>query len=100
GLSPYLNLRSRNTNPAVNYFNYVRPYTGGTYGNAYVPGTAAPAGRTPFFPTQVPVYADDEPSRQRLEKDEKGILRVDMPPAGHGGGFMNTQGYFGSPNGL
>jgi hypothetical protein len=101
GLSPYLNLRSRNVNSAVNYFNFVRPYTGGTYGNAFVPAPAAgPTGRQPFFPVQVPVYADEEPARQRIEKDDKGIMRVDMPPAGHPAGFMNTQGYFGSPNGL
>src|SRR5262249_20976126 len=105
GLSPFLNLRSGNFgNPAVNYYNFVRPYTGGTFGNTFSPGPAVTgAGRPPFFPHQAPVYSsdDDAPARQKLrDPDEKGVVRVDMPPAGHPSGFMNTHGYFGSANGM
>jgi len=105
GLSPYLNLRGgsgagRLNNPAVNYYNFVRPYTGGTFGNAVTqpPMTGTP-GRTTFFPNQVPVYADEEPLRQRVDDkakpDENGLIPVDLPPAGHAAGFNNTMGYFG-----
>ncbi len=52
GLSPYLNLRSRNLgNPAVNYYNFVRPYTGGTFGNAIVPPPSAGRGCGSFSQT-------------------------------------------------
>jgi hypothetical protein len=109
GLSPYLNLRNRNTSSAVNYFNFTRPYTGGTFGGAIMPsplfGGQAPAGgMSRFFPNQIPAYAEEEPDRQRVDEkakpDANGLRPVDMPPAGHGGGFMNTMGFFGSPNGL
>src|SRR5438552_2956253 len=61
GLSPYLNLRGRNVSSAVNFYNFTRPYTGGTFGNAFMPtpqfGGAAPApGMSRFFPNQVPAY--------------------------------------------
>lgn len=107
GLSPYLNLRSRNLNPAVGYYNFTRPYTGGTFGNAFATPNMAGGGANPaasmsrFFPNQVPYFVDEDTPRQRLPKDdvggdENGLRPVIMPPAGHGGGFMNTQGYFGS----
>src|SRR5438876_7148875 len=89
GLSPYLNLRSRNLSPAVNYFNFTRPYTGGTFGNAFMPppsavGAAGAAGGTRFFTNQTSIYADEEPERQRRvgQPDEQGLVPVQMPPAG------------------
>lgn len=109
GLSPYLNLRSRNVNSAINYFNFTRPYTGGTFGNAFVSpymggSPSGTPGASRFFPEQVPFYADAEPARQRVDDkakpDKDGLRPVEMPPAGHGGGFMNTMGHFGSPSGL
>lgn len=106
GLSPFLNLRGGLgglRSPAVNYYNFVRPYTGGTFGNTIVnPPTVGGAGRQPFFPNQIPVYADEEGGRQvidpRAKPDENGLIPVDMPPAGHPSGFNNTMGYFGQPN--
>jgi hypothetical protein len=103
GLSPYLNLFGRGISPSAAYYNFVRPYTGGTFGNAYTQGAANFTGRTPFFPFQIPVYADDDVDIQRQIKgrvDENGQQKVDMPPAGHPSGFMNTEGFFGSPNGV
>lgn len=98
GLSPYLNLRSRNLgNAAVNYYNFVRPYTGGTFGNAIVPPPSAGAPVRQFFPNLRPIY--DENSSQLLERDKEGVMRAEMPPAGHGAGFMNTMGYFGASGG-
>jgi hypothetical protein len=96
GLSPYLNLRSRNLgNAATNYYNFVRPYTGGTFGNAFVsPNVYGPAVRQPLFPNLRPIY-DEDLSSQTLEKDKEGVMRTEMPPAGHGAGFMNQMGYFG-----
>jgi hypothetical protein len=108
GLNPYLNLRGRNLNPAVQYYNFTRPYTGGTFGNAFVgPGGGAAAGpaagMSRFFPNATPFYSDEEPGRQRIDEsskpDENGLRPVQMPPAGHGGGFNNTMGFFGSTPG-
>jgi hypothetical protein len=101
GLSPYLNMIGRGVSPSAAYYNFVRPYTGGTFGNAF--GPQGGYGRMPFFPNQIPVYADEDTDIQKQLKgrvDEKGQLKVDMPPAGHPSGFMNTEGYFGSPNGI
>jgi hypothetical protein len=95
GLSPYLNLRSRNLgNSAVNYYNFVRPYTGGTFGNAIVPQNFGAAPVRQFFPNLRPIY-DEDLSSQNLERDKEGVMRAEMPPAGHGAGFMNEMGYFG-----
>jgi hypothetical protein len=92
----------RGVSPSAAYYNFVRPYTGGTYGNTFGPMGSYGA-RSLFFPNQIPVYADEETDIQKQLKgklDEKGQLKVDMPPAGHPAGFMNTEGFFGSPNGL
>jgi len=102
GISPYLNMIGRGVSPSAAYYNLVRPYTGGTFGNAFAP-QGGYVGRMPFFPTQIPVYADEETDIQKQLKgkiDDKGQMKVDMPPAGHPSGFMNTEGYFGSPNGI
>jgi hypothetical protein len=100
GLNPYLNLRGRGgLNAATNYYNFVRPYTGGTYGNAFVPsGYGTPAVRRSLFPNLRPVY-DEDPTTQKLEEDKKGIMRTEMPPAGHGAGFMNQMNFFGQLQG-
>lgn len=106
GLSPFLNLRGRAGglgNSAVNYYNFVRPYTGGTFGNAIMSQpTMGGAGRAPFFPNQIPVYADEDGGRQSVDPkskpDKDGLIPVDLPPAGHQAGFNNTLGYFGQTN--
>src|SRR5262245_13357714 len=94
GLSPFLNLRSRNVSSAVNYFNFTRPFTGGTFGGAIMPqspfgGGGAGAGLSRFFPNQLPAYVEEELERQRVDDKAKpdinGLRPVDMPPAGHGG---------------
>lgn len=104
GLSPFLNLRrGNNLSPAVNYFNFVRPFTGGVFGNAILPGApmVAPGG-TRFFSTAIPPYVDDDLQRQSVDQnakpDENGLIPVEMPPAGHPAGFNNTMGYFGTPS--
>ena len=56
--------------------------------------SGAPAVRQPLFPNARPVY-DDEPQTQVLERDKDGIMRADLPPAGHGAGFVNHMGFFG-----
>lgn len=106
GLSPYLNLRNTNlNNRATNYFNFVRPFTGGTYGNTMMsaPSTMY-AGRPPFFTNLSTIYgADLDPiaTQEALGKpDERGLTPVAMPPAGHPSGFMNTQAYFGQMGGM
>ena len=101
GVSPYLNLRRGGAgNSAANYYNFVRPYTGGTFGNAFVgPSPAAQMGRPSLFPNLRPIY-DDDPASQTLERDKDGIMRTEMPPAGHGAGFMNTMGFFGPTSGM
>ena len=99
GASPYLNMLDAAS--ARRRFRFVR-HTGGTFGNAFAP-QGGYMGRMPFFPNQIPVYADDETDIQKQLRgrvDDKGQLKVDMPPAGHPSGFMNTEGFFGSPNGV
>lgn len=101
GISPYLNLRRGVAgNPAANYFNFVRPYTGG-YGNAFMnaPPQGGGIGRPSLFPNLRPIY-DDDPASQSLTEDKDGVLRAEMPPAGRGAGFMNTMGYFGATGGM
>ncbi len=102
GVSPYLNMIGRGVSPSAAYYNFVRPYTGGSFGNAFAPQSNY-VGRSMFFPNQIPAYADEDVDIEKQLKgklDEKGQLKVDLPPAGHPAGFMNTEGYFGSPNGL
>jgi hypothetical protein len=108
GLSPFLNIRGRNQSRAVNYFNFARPYTGGTFGNAivapYAPIQADPGGAMTgrFFPVQAPFWEGDNVQPQRAipnaKPDENGLTPTQMPPAGQGGGFANTMGYFGVGN--
>lgn len=105
GLSPFLNMRGRNQSRAVNYFNFARPWTGGTFGNAFVapyaPIQADPggAGMGRFFPNQAPFWDVDNVELQRAlpdgKPDDLGLIPTQMPPAGRGGGFANTMGYFG-----
>jgi hypothetical protein len=106
GLSPYLNLRGGlGQNRAINYFNFARPYLGGTFGNAmvapYAPIHAVPGGGSGgrFFPVQAPFWDVDSVQPQQAvanaTPDDNGLIPTKMPPAGHGGGFNNTMGYFG-----
>lgn len=86
-ISPYLNI-NRN-NPAVNYYNQVRPGTLGVGGYGLgAPFTAAGGNRQAFFPQ---LAAAPDP----LQPREVGVGDV-LPPAGHPVVFNNTMGYFPS----
>src|SRR5262245_10372457 len=99
GLSPYLNMRGVGGSAASNCYNFVRPYTGGTFGNAFAPiGGGMPAVRRPLFPNARSIY-DEDPATQKVEADRDGVMRAEMPPAGHGAGFMNQMGFFGATGG-
>lgn len=84
-LSPYLNLL-RGGNPAVNYFNAVRPgVQPGMVGNAMAMPTAGP--RTTFFPGATTFAAADKQ------------IATGPTPTGRGATFNNTMGYFGQTSG-
>ena len=103
-VSPYLNLLNNGTNggnPAVNYFNFVRPFTVGSG-----PGTVGGGGysgynaiRGQYFPT-LNQLDEDFPTQtpelsKKIETDKETIIPVQMSPTGHQAGFANTLGYFG-----
>jgi hypothetical protein len=90
-VSPYLNLL-RNTNPAVNYYNFTRPGTVGGFGYGLgAPGTASGGFRPPFFPQLV-----NAPDPLLEPSPDAG---PGLPPAGHPTVFNNTLGFYPSPFG-
>jgi hypothetical protein len=103
-VSPYLNLLNNGTtggNPAVNYFNFVKPFTmgpgRGTTGGAGYGGYNALRGS--YFPT-LNQLDDDFPTQtpelsKKTETDKETLIPVQMSPTGHQAGFANTLGYFG-----
>jgi hypothetical protein len=103
-VSPYLNLLNSGTNTgnaAVNYFNFVRPFTmgpgRGTMGGAGYGGYNALRGQ--YFPT-LNQLDEDFPTQtpelsKKVETDKETIIPVQMSPTGHQAGFANTLGYFG-----
>jgi hypothetical protein len=94
-LSPYLNLL--NPNPAVNYFNFVRPNTFSPFRGAGLSPFPA-GGRQSFFPTLSDIDEEDFPRsseyKVKLPNGEE-ETRVKMGPTGHPAAYGNTMGYFG-----
>jgi hypothetical protein len=96
-ISPYLNLLGGGGNPATNFYNFVRPFTGPAARLGMPVGAGMGMGRQTFFPI-VGQPEDIEFERQRIEKeDDKNVLR--LPPTGHAATFQNTLGYFGTTTG-
>lgn len=88
-LSPYLNF-NRGGDPAVNYFNGVRPFvqSGGNFGGMGN-GSIGNGPRQTFFP-----YAEPFEPLTAEETATTGIR-----PTGHPIGYGNTMGYYGGSTG-
>jgi hypothetical protein len=108
-VSPYLNLvnngnGNNNGNSAINYYNFVRPFTTGSANRAFGTGMGGVGNYNGivgnYFPTLNQLDDDFKTQTRSPEKDWRvtdtaTLIPVQMAPTGHQAGFANTLGYFG-----